>query len=138
MANKLSEAHHFIQEKFPVLKKLYEDQCPGYSLTITEAYRSPERQQKLYQQGRTLPGPKVTNVDGVKVKGAHNYDPARAVDVAVVLVGSTKALWVDKYYYPLTALCQAVGLESGGSWASFKDYPHVQLPGYKDKRWDRV
>ena len=49
--------------------------------SILEAHRSVERQQALYAQGRTKPGAIVTKVDGVRVKGKHNYMPSRAVDL---------------------------------------------------------
>jgi hypothetical protein len=38
----------------------------------------------------------VTNVDGYKILGAHNYKPARAIDVAVVDNATGKYLWEEK------------------------------------------
>ena len=56
----------------------------------------------------------------------HNYEPAQALDVAVTIGG--KGTWNDKEYLALGPLAQKHGLEWGGSWPHFKDYPHLQLP----------
>jgi peptidoglycan L-alanyl-D-glutamate endopeptidase CwlK len=93
-------------------------------LTCTQ--RSVEEQQRLYAKGRTQPGQKVTNVDGVTKKSNHNYTPARAVDVAVVING--KVSWDADEYAPLGELAKKYGLHWGGNWKSLKDYPHLELP----------
>lgn len=48
---------------------------------ISEGYRSEERQQELYKQGRTEPGEIVTHVDGINKKSKHNEKPSKAVDI---------------------------------------------------------
>jgi peptidoglycan L-alanyl-D-glutamate endopeptidase CwlK len=42
-----------------------------YDLTVTNGFRTVEEQQELYSYGRTKPGPKKTNCDGIKVKSKH-------------------------------------------------------------------
>jgi peptidoglycan L-alanyl-D-glutamate endopeptidase CwlK len=46
----------------------------GLNVLITETYRSDERQDWLFEQGRSRPGNIVTNVRGGS--GNHNYDAA--------------------------------------------------------------
>lgn len=127
----IKDAHPKIQEAWPKIQALY-TQATGKSLFITCSYRTPQTQQKLYQQGRTTPGDIVTNVDGFNKVSQHNYYPSRAIDVCVN--GAPKdtskilPLWDEKYYYPLIGICNELGLVSGGSWKHFKDYPHIELP----------
>ena len=64
--------------------------------SIIEGYRSVERQQILYKQGRTEPGKIVTKIDGIKKKSKHNYIPSLAVDVAPYVDG--QIVWDLKYY----------------------------------------
>ena len=57
--------------------------CLGYPMFVVRTYDSIEKQAKIYAQGRTLPGPKVTWTR----KGWHNLKKkrkpsARAVDLA--------------------------------------------------------
>jgi peptidoglycan L-alanyl-D-glutamate endopeptidase CwlK len=85
-----------------------------------------EEQQRLYAKGRTAPGRKVTNVDGVRQMSNHNYLPARAVDVAVVVNG--KVSWDPDDYMPLGPLAERYGLVWGGNWKTLRDYPHLELP----------
>ena len=51
---------------------------------ITECYRSPERQNELFEQGRSKPGPVVTYKRGGESN--HNKRPTPALDVAFLLV----------------------------------------------------
>lgn len=98
---------------------------------IAEGHRPIERQQKLYAQGRTEPGQIVTQIDGLKKKGKHNYYPSRGVDIYAFIDG--KAVWEE---VPLAVIsgvilscAKELGIawEWGGFWKSFKDYPHHQI-----------
>lgn len=51
----------------------------GYSITVTDFFRSWERQNNLYKQGRNTAGPKVTNAQGGQ--SYHNY--GLAFDIVV-------------------------------------------------------
>lgn len=63
-----------------------------FDFTVIEGYRSLERQFELYKKGRKQidsgdwivydKKKVVTNIDGYKKKGKHNYDPSLAVDIA--------------------------------------------------------
>jgi len=52
----------------------------GYHVMVTEAYRSPARQEHLYEQGRVRPGKKVTKAKAWQ--SFHNY--SLAVDICFV------------------------------------------------------
>lgn len=98
----------------------------GDDLLLTCVHRSVEEQQALYARGRTKPGPKVTNVDGITTLSNHNLTPARAVDVAVLTEG--KVSWHPEDYKPLGPLAERYGLLWGGNWVTLRDYPHLELP----------
>lgn len=97
----------------------------GNDLLITCTYRSPKEQTRLYSLGRTVKGKIVTWVDGVKKKSFHNYFPARAVDVAVIVGG--KVSWNKKDYLPLESIAKEFGLEWGGHWKGKEDICHIQV-----------
>lgn len=102
-----------------------------YEFIVTCGHRSVEDQQKLYAKGRTEPGKKVTNCDGVIYKSKHNYKPSKAFDIAVKING--KISWAVKYYKIVGAHFKAVAdvlgidISWGGDWTKFPDFPHIQL-----------
>ncbi len=68
------------------------DDCP-FDVTVIEGHRSNERQAELYAQGRTTPGPKVTNAKPGQSR--HNSFPSEAIDVGPCNVSGV-VLWQDK------------------------------------------
>lgn len=88
----------------------------GLDLRITEGYRSIERQNELYAQGRTTSGNIVTNAKGGE--SYHNF--AVAFDVADRKKG------YDINWELVGKIGKTLGLEWGGDWASFADRPHFQ------------
>jgi peptidoglycan L-alanyl-D-glutamate endopeptidase CwlK len=122
----LSQADPHLAEQWTLIRAEYCAAHPGKDLMLTCVYRSPEEQQRLYAQGRTMPGQIVTELDGVKKKSNHNVLPARAVDFCVVIHG--KVSWDVAEYEPVGALAEVRGLVWGGSWPNFKDAPHIELP----------
>jgi len=103
--------------------------------TITEGVRTVQRQQELYAQGRTKTGTIVTQVDGVKKKSYHQPKSdgyGYAVDLYPYLSGSVqvnavKELKIIAAHIIATAKRLGIPVEWGGSWTSFKDYPHFEL-----------
>ncbi|MEI7498309.1 MAG: M15 family metallopeptidase [Candidatus Falkowbacteria bacterium] len=95
-------------------------------LIISQGFRTIAEQDILYARGRTAPGKIVTQVKGGK--SFHNYGVA--FDFCPVKKG--KAVWNDnELYKKIGAIGQSLGLEWGGSWKRFKDWPHFQyLAGY--------
>jgi peptidoglycan L-alanyl-D-glutamate endopeptidase CwlK len=130
--NLATDAAQLLCDAYPKIKAEYEKLHPGYTLGITCVHRTPEEQYALYEKGRTKPGDIVTQIDGKTKLGAHNYYPARAIDVVVVGTDTGKEYWDETRYSSLVQLASAHGLESGGSWTSFKDWPHIQIPHFRD------
>lgn len=138
----IEDAAKPIRDNWETIKNEFFKRNPNRYLVITCVYRSPEEQFELYKKGRTMDTQGhwviqhkeqvVTNVDGHTVLGAHNYKPSRAIDVAVVDNQTGKTLWEESNYYCLLEIAQGVNLESGGSWHSIKDWPHIQIPDYKN------
>lgn len=98
----------------------------GVDYWAISGYRSPEEQAKLYFQGRTLPGPKVTNAK--PFTSYHNY--GLAVDFCKDSDKKRDGLqpdWDVKEYAVLAEEAKKIGLEAGYYWLSFKDPPHVGL-----------
>jgi peptidoglycan LD-endopeptidase CwlK len=93
---------------------------------IMECYRSPERQDELYEQGRSKPGPVVTYKRGGESK--HNLLPSRALDVAFLLPDgevSWSGLLLSKFARLMKAADARV--HWGGDWLKFKDRPHFEV-----------
>lgn len=61
------------------------------------------------------------------MQSLHNFNPALAFDVAPVRNG--KCVWdvTDPVWPFIGKCCKKLGLDWGGSWKSFKDYPHIQM-----------
>lgn len=109
----------------------------GVSYWLTSGFRSWAEQDALYALGRTKPnvdaneekpmGGKVTNARGGQ--SYHNF--AIAADWALDKDTKREGLqpdWSPEAYAILGEEAEKVGLEWGGTWTNFKDYPHVQLP----------
>jgi len=101
-----------------------------YEFFITHGYRSITEQQKLYAQGRTVEGKKVTNCDGVKNKSKHNHLPAKAFDIAIKVNG--EITWNEKYYKEMGAYFKGIAAKLGikitwgGDFKNFKDLVHYE------------
>ena len=111
---------------------------------ITEGHRSIERQNLLYNQGKS-------KIDGINKKGKHNYKPSLAVDIYTYHpdLNTRRKLAYDKIhlaYIGGVITCCAKELISKGeishnvrlgmNWdrdgvidydQSFDDYPHIEL-----------
>ena len=94
---------------------------------ITECYRSPERQDELFEQGRSKPGPVVTYKRGGESK--HNRLPAPALDVAFLLVDGSVS-WSGLLLTKFARLMKAADarVRWGGDFpGDFKDGPHFEV-----------
>ena len=92
---------------------------------VVQGHRTFAEQDGLYAQGRTKPGKKVTNARG----GQSNHNYGLAVDFCIFENGQPN--WNAPYekWEAIGEAAEALGLEWGGRWKSFRDLPHVQLPG---------
>lgn len=93
----------------------------GIDVLITSTYRDIESQNKLYAQGRTEPGKKVTNAKGGQ--SFHNWRVA--FDFVPIISG--KAQWNDiALFKKCGEIAKSHGLEWAGDWKTFKEYAHCQ------------
>lgn len=96
----------------------------GIPLVVTQSYRDPSTQAALYAQGRTVPGPIVTNAP----PGSSWHEFGLAFDVAVMGANGNPT-WPND-----TALWQriggtgkATGLQWGGDFTTILDLPHFEM-----------
>lgn len=136
---RLEECHQDLQKIMnEAIKRSYID------FSITEGYRSLERQNELYRQGRS-------KIDGINKKGKHNLSPSHAVDICVYHPNYDTR---KKLVYDVGSLCFIAGviqtvakelyekgevshiIRWGGNWdndgvilhdQSFDDLPHFEL-----------
>lgn len=109
-------ARAFLQQAIERMRPL------GIEVKIISGTRTYAEQDALYAQGRTKPGPVVTNARGGYSK--HNF--GIAFDIG--LFKSGRYLDQSPYYRELGAIGIAQGLVWGGNWKNFKDEPHYELP----------
>lgn len=106
--------------------------------TVVEGLRTTARQQALYAQGRTKPGPKVTNADGVRSKSnhqAHTDGYGHAVDLYPYINGAVRVdePYVDSELRVIAQHIKATGqrlgvrVQWGGDWHSLFDAPHFEI-----------
>lgn len=101
-------------------------QAKGVDYYAISGYRSFPEQAKLYFQGRTKPGPKVTNAR--PGQSAHNY--GLAVDWCKDADRTKEGLqpdWDLPDYRLLADEAEDMGLEAAYYWKTFKEGPHVQV-----------
>lgn len=96
----------------------------GIDTIITSTYRCLEAQADLYAQGRTKPGRIVT-----QARPGYSWHNFRlAFDFVPVVAG--RARWNDlPAFRECGRIGKDLGLEWGGDWPKFKDYPHFQWTG---------
>jgi hypothetical protein len=100
----------------------------GVGVMTTQGLRTFAEQQRLFNQGRSTPGRIVTNAR--PGQSFHNF--GLAFDFVVVRNG--QAVWdqEDKDWRRFVEICKGHGLEWGGDWRSFKDFPHFQVADAPD------
>jgi len=101
-------------------KFLYLTKTNNLDVRITTAFRSWNDSDKLYAQGRTMPGNKVSNARG----GGSFHNWGLAFDAAPFENG-VMSKDIEKYK-TMGRLGEQVGLEWGGSFKDLVDYPHFQ------------
>lgn len=88
------------------------------------AVRSAEEQNRLYQQGRTAPGPKVTDKDGYRSKSNHQVTAdgtGHSVDLTAWVGGKWDFNTWENYHRIAWTMCAAarelgVRIRWGGNW----------------------
>jgi peptidoglycan L-alanyl-D-glutamate endopeptidase CwlK len=93
----------------------------GIDVIITSTYRDIESQNKIYAQGRTASGPRVTNAKGGE--SFHNYKVA--FDFVPIVNG--KADWNNTMTFRKCGeIAESISLEWAGRWRNFKELAHCQ------------
>lgn len=106
----------------------------GRSVRVTEGLRTFQRQAALYAQGRTEPGPIVTN--SMAGESLHHYGCAidscwMGKDPYLERLGEDERRIIWSEY---GRVARAHGFEWGGDWKRPVDKPHIQLRyGYTSK-----
>lgn len=93
----------------------------GIEIKVICGLRTYAEQDALFAQGRTRPGPRVTNAKG----GESNHNFGIAFDVGVF--NGRNYLPACPAYDVVGALGREIGLEWGGDWTSLVDKPHFEL-----------
>lgn len=104
-----------------VLQLLARVEARGYTFTLLEGYRSPERQDRLANLGSQVTAARA-------MQSRHQF--GLAADLAPLrdgrLVISERDGWAWAAYQALGQEAEALGLTWGGRWA-LRDYGHVEL-----------
>lgn len=102
----------------------------GFVIRVVQGLRTWKQQDDLYAQGRTAPGKIVTNAKGGY--SWHNF--GMAVDCVPSVNGVEQAYLPDwnpshPAWQRMVNVAIGLGLDSGATWSSLKDYPHLQITG---------
>jgi len=124
--------------------------------SINEGHRPVEKQFEYYKKGRefidgrwklTKPKNKITNIDGHRVKGKHNYSPSLALDFKAYVPEKPELTWDTVHLTYIGATMVMIAevlfrdgeiehkLRWGGNWDkdgdladnTLYDRPHVEL-----------
>ena len=97
-------------------------QAEGINVKIICGLRTYQEQDGLYAQGRTKPGPKVTNAPAGY--SWHNFGVAWDF---VVFDAKGEPQWDSPQMKRCGEIGEELGLEWGGRWTSPQDTPHLHL-----------
>lgn len=119
----LTNACRDISELTPTAQKacnLFLEKCKtsGLNVLITETYRSQERQNYLYEQGRTRPGNKVTWTKNSR------HTSRRAWDICQNVKGKEYA--DSGFFKACGQIAKELGITWGGTWKQ-ADTPHFEI-----------
>lgn len=147
-----NKTYSFSQESLDKMKKVHPKLVEvmkaaitnsPFDFRITAGARTAEEQFALYQKGRTLPGPKVTNCDGKNFKSNHQLKSdgyGHAVDIflcGVIENGVYRKFTSEEGYDDkklkliadhilAVAKSKKINVEWGGNW-KMHDTPHFEL-----------
>ena len=114
----------FVERLNEMERELEIDHLP---FKLFEGFRSFERQEELYAQGRTAPGEIVTQ--------CHPGDSIHQYVLAGDMVKRIDGQWSwdnrDGLFDRMGAIAEDCGLIWGGHFRHFIDRPHVEMPGLR-------
>ncbi len=120
---RLKDVHPLLASKVRAMAN--ELAAEGVMIRVTQGLRSWADQERIYQQGRSSPGPIVSNAK--PGQSYHNY--GLAVDVVPMTPLGPDWDTSHPVWKRIIEVGISLGLESGATWRTFKDYPHFQLTG---------
>jgi peptidoglycan L-alanyl-D-glutamate endopeptidase CwlK len=94
----------------------------GITVRVDQGLRTWSEQDALYAQGRTAPGPIVTDAKGGE--SWHNY--GLALDFVPMLNGHPQWNRAFPWYAITIGIAEGWGFISGSKWAN-PDFPHLQI-----------
>lgn len=127
-AKNVATLHNKVQQLFRnwIMECQILAKAHGYEYKAISGNRTWEEQAKIYAQGRTAPGKIVTNAK----PGFSNHNYGIAVDMGVFKDGKyldgSKPSEAEAFHRKAATIAEKYGIEWGGSWKSFKDYPHFE------------
>ena len=104
--------------------RVWLDRCreAGLNVLVTSTVRDQAYQEYLYQQGRTRPGPIITNG---RVPTFHSDKAGLAWDFCKNVKGQEYS--DPDFFRRAAAIAKGMGFSWGGDWHSFPDQPHIQI-----------
>jgi peptidoglycan LD-endopeptidase CwlK len=110
------------------------DRCyaAGVQIVIVQGLRTYAEQAALYAQGRTTPGPIVTQAQA----GHSNHNFGYALDFALLTNDGRSVSWDTKLdgdrdgrsdWNEVAEIGKDLGFKWGGDWTSFVDMPHLEM-----------
>lgn len=139
--NRIAKLHPSVRTEVTKIIEECDRELTGRAkVRITQGLRTIEEQNLLYNQGRTLPGKKITNAKGGQ--SIHNY--GLAVDICLIIDGKeaswdTKKDWDNDQvadWYECVKIFAKNGWEWGGNWKTFKDMPHFEKRNHNS--WQKL
>lgn len=119
---RISFLHPSIQERTTAfINKADKEFCIQLRITSDGHFRSFEKQNELYDKGRSTAGKIVTHAKGGG--SYHNY--GLAIDVVEIKDG--KAIWNNPNWAKIGTIGKSFGFDWGGDWNGWKDKPHFQF-----------
>lgn len=134
-----------LKPEFRILVERFVEKCrmENIEVLIYNTYRSKEEQYALYLQGRAplevvnqarrkaglRPIKEIENKVVTMLKDSPHCH-GLAADFVPLIDG--KAVWNDyQLWNKCGKIAQSLGIEWGGSWKDFPDYPHLQMRNWK-------
>lgn len=121
MSRDLNELHPVV--KAAAESALAECKAQGLDVLVTCTYRTPDEQNALYAQGRSKPGPIVTNARAYQ--SMHNF--RCALDLVPLIHGKPDWDGSHSSWHKIADIFKAHGFEWGYDWPRFKEMPHFQI-----------
>lgn len=116
----IKDLHPCLQRGFEELKR----RIPSdYKLGVSSTYRDKEKQNALYEIGRSKPGKVVTSVKG----GGSKHQYRLAFDIFENIKGKE---WDNPTFFKTVGtIWEEMGGVWGGNWTGFVDRPHLEFTG---------